>query len=143
MNKTQFPSSAIRKPGYMYCWLSGMTPSVRPANWYGPWGLELAHIASGAGKAVRKDDARAVVLLCSLAHRLHVSDADRLPSMNICERDWPTIDERHTLWLKREMDGSNYDEAYLQSIFIGKLPTPTRPPDFWCRMFMDNTGMLR
>ncbi|TXH16448.1 MAG: hypothetical protein E6R03_05420 [Hyphomicrobiaceae bacterium] len=136
-------AASIKKPGRLYCWLTGMTPSVRPENWHGPWGLEIAHIASGGGRAVRKDDARAVVLFSSLAHRLHVSDSDRLPTMTICSREWPTIDERHALWIKKHIDPENFDSDYLQSIWIGKLPEPVRPPDEFCKMFYRNTGMLR
>lgn len=132
----------IKRPGRLFCWLSGYTPSVRPEGWYGPWGLEIAHIASGQGRALRTDDERCVVLLCSLCHRLHVSDADRLPSMNICGRDYPTIDERHTLWIKREMDGK-LDMEFLKSIWIGNPPEPEKPPKFWNDMFFNVTGIMR
>lgn len=140
--RTGKPAAAIKRPGYMFCWLSGMTPSVRPENWHGGWGLELAHIASGAGRATRTDSAKAVVLLCSLAHRLHVSDADRLPTMHIAGREWPTIDERHTIWIKQKIDVENFDHAYLRSIWIGEPAEPEPPPKYWRDMFFNNTGMM-
>lgn len=128
-------SVAVKKPGMLFCWLSGYTESYRPPGWHAPWKLEVAHIASGQGRAVRVDDVRAVILLCPLAHRLHVSDADRLPVMTVAGRTWPTIDERHTLWLKKKLDPKNYDEKFLGKIWVGKLPTPVKPPQFWMDEF--------
>ena len=124
----------------VHCWLSGMRG--RPSNWHGPWGMEIAHIASGQGRARRVDDRRAVVVLCSLAHRCHVSDADRHPWMHINGEHWPCIDERHTLWLKAWMDPEWYDEQFLRSIWIGALPTPKRPPEIWQKEMYKNRGVL-
>lgn len=120
-----------------FCWLSAMP---RPLDWHGAWGLHVAHIHSGGGKAVRRDDRRAVILLSPLAHEVHVSDADRYPSRRIGGREWPTIDERHTLWLKENFDREYFDPEYLESIWIGKLPARVRPSWFWESQFLSNTG---
>lgn len=135
-------SRSIIRPGRRFCWLSGLTESARPDGWWAPWFLHVAHIASGAGVARRVDDARAVILLCPLAHQCHVSNSNLLTSMSINGVEWPTIDERHTLWLKKQLDPDNYDESYLQTIWISALPTPERPPEAWMRMLHRNTGIL-
>jgi hypothetical protein len=62
--------------------------------------------------------------------------------MNICGRDYPTIDERHTLWIKREMDGK-LDMEFLKSIWIGNPPEPEKPLKFWNDMFFNVTGIMR
>jgi hypothetical protein len=119
-----------------------MSESTRPKSWAGPWSLEIAHIASGQGRAIRVDDARAVIVLCSLAHRVHVSDSDKMPHMHIGGEQVPTIDERHTLWIKQQMDGE-LDEEFLRGIWHGSLPTPEKPPAYWCKLFTKNLGILR
>jgi hypothetical protein len=103
--------------------------------------LHIAHIASGAGKAIRVDDRRAVVLLSPLGHEVHVSNSDRLPFKVVCQKKIPTIDERHTLWLKQKLDPEFYDPEYLQSIWIGKLPDPEPPPIEWQERMLKNQGI--
>jgi len=135
-------SYEVLQPGRLFCWLSGWTQSYKPKNWNGPWKLQVAHIASGAGKAVRAQDRRAVIVLSPLCHDLHVSNSDRLPNKKIGNVVYPTFDERHTLFLKKIFDPEYYSEEYLQSIWIGKLPSPEPPPQRWCRELLDNQGIL-
>lgn len=135
-------SKSINKSDNQFCWLSGWTASYRPSWWFGPWFLHIAHIASGGAKAIRTDDIRAVVLLSPLCHQLHVSNSDSLPKMSIGGSEWPTIDERHTLWIKRRFDPENYDPDYLQSIWNGVLPNPERPPDFWMETMYKSQGLI-
>lgn len=135
-------SRSVLRPGRLFCWLSGWTPSYRPEGWYGPTALQVAHIASGGGKAIRVDDRRAVISLSPLCHMLHISDSEAVGSMAIGARVYPTIDERHTLFLKRLLDPDFYDPEYLQSIWIGRLPDPEPPPEQWCRELFDNQGIL-
>lgn len=125
-----------------FCWLCGRTPSLRPEGFHSPYYLQVAHIASGGGRAVRANDRRAVGLLCSLCHLVHVSDSDRLQAMNVGGQDYPTIDERHTIFLKGVMDEEYYDLEYLSTIWIGNLPEPEPPPAFWSSQLYKRTGIL-
>lgn len=115
---------------------------ARPDWWHSPWWLQVAHIASGGGDAVRKDDVRAVIALCPLAHDCHVSDADRFSVKKIAGREFPTIDARHTLWLKRYWHPEAYDEEFLQGIWKRRLPEPEPPPQFWRDMLFRNLGVM-
>ena len=103
--------------------------------------LEVAHIASGQGKARRVDDARAVILLCSLCHRLHVSNSDTYTEMRIAGHMFPTFDERHSLYVKWIMDPEFYDEEFLKGIWIGNLPEKERPPRYYSDRMADNIGL--
>ena len=132
----------VRGSGTFFCWLSGVTESVRPHNYFGPWKLQIAHIASGGGRAFRTEDRRAVVLLSPIAHDCHVSNSDRLPNKSIGGVLYPTIDERHTLYIKKFFDKEFYDEDYLNSIWIGILPQPERPPEYWCEQLATNQGIF-
>lgn len=142
MTNFRSDSSAVLRPGRLFCWLSGWTASYKPLDWHGPWVLNIAHIASGAGKAVRVNDRRAVVVLSPLAHDLHVSNSNSMPTKKIGRIVYPTIDERHTLFLKKVFDPKYYDEDFLQSIWIGRLPTPEPPPQRWCKELLNNQGIL-
>lgn len=136
-------SHTIKEIGKYFCWLSGLGARTPVDNWNAEWFLQVAHIASGQGKARRVDDRRAVVLLCPLAHDCHVSDSDRFTTKTICGKDYPTIDERHTLWIKREMDPDHYDPDFLSKIWIGNLPEPQEPPAFWNEWLFDNQHIMR
>lgn len=135
-------ASDIKQPGKLFCWNCGLTESMRPANWHGPWYLQIAHIASGQGRAIRVDDKRAVVLLDPRCHDLHVSDSDRLPTKWINGKEYPTIDERHTLWMKQQLDGP-IDWQYIEGIWNGLPPSPEPPPMYWRKVFTSNTGIFR
>lgn len=90
---------------------------------------------------MRVDDARAVIVLCPLVHDLHVSSSKRFPSKVINRVTYPTIDEQNTLWVKKEMGG--YDEEFLKQIWVGELPEPVKPHDYWCEIFTSNLGIVR
>jgi hypothetical protein len=62
--------------------------------------------------------------------------------MHIIGLELPTIDERHTLWLKREFDEEYYDEEFLSEIWIGSLPEPERPPEYWMKQLYRNQGIM-
>lgn len=134
------PSDSVRQSGNNFCWLTGM---VGPPEWWcAPWWLHVAHIASGTAKAVRVNDRRAVVLLSPLAHQAHVSVGSSTMSVNLYGREFPTITERHTLFLKQTFDPEYYDERFLQSIWIGRLPSPEMPPPFWRELLFNNIGAV-
>lgn len=140
--KPRGDSYAVKQPGKTFCWMCGRTPNFRPKNWYAPFGIEIAHIASGGGAARRVDDRRAVICACSSCHRRHVNNSDKLPSMTIAGETLPTFDERHSLWIKSKMDPEYYDEEFLQSIWIGRLPEPEPPPIFYTENLMNLTGIF-
>lgn len=135
------PSESVHESNKPFCWLGGDTANVKPEFWHGPWWMQIAHIASGRGRAVRVNDRRAVVLLSPLAHLVHVSDRGRLPFMSVGRQEIPTIDERHTLYIKRKFDPEYYDRDFLQSIWIGRLPEPEAPPEWWQERFVKNQGI--
>jgi hypothetical protein len=143
MNLERMDSHTIKEPGKYFCWLSGWRESNPPSNWYAPWWLQIAHIASGSGVARRVNDRRAVVLLCPICHMVHVSDSDKHSSMVINGKRYPTIDERHTLYIKQQMDPVHYSPEYLSEVWIGRVPEPEKPHDFWCEQFMQSTGIFR
>ena len=133
----------IKTANKNFCWLSGWGEFQSPIDWYGPWYLQIAHIASGSGVARRVDDRRAVILLSPICHMVHVSNADRHDSMVINGKRYPPIDERHTLYMKRELDPDCYSPEYLAQIWIGRVPEPEKPHDFWCERYLESTGIFR
>jgi hypothetical protein len=135
-------SASVLRDSRRFCWLSGWTASCGPKGWFGPRILHVAHIASGGSRAVRVDDRRAVILLHPLCHDLHVSNSETFSSKVINGVRYPTIDERHTLFLKKILDPDYYDPEYLQSIWIGKLPPPEMPPNRWLEEIFNNQGIL-
>lgn len=134
-------SSDVKQPGRMFCWLSGWTEGYRPNGWSGKWELQIAHVASGSGGALRTDDRRAVILLSPLAHMCHVSSVEREPTKTINGIIYPTIDASHTLWLKKFWDKSYWDEEYIYSIWNSNPPEPQRPPERWCQEIRKNLGI--
>lgn len=62
--------------------------------------------------------------------------------MHIAGEELPTIDERHTLWMKQKFDKENYDIEFLQKIWIGKVPQPEKPPEFWRNEMYKNQGLM-
>lgn len=89
----------------------------------------------------RVDDRRAVVLLCPLAHDLHVANRHAIPSKKIGGVHYPTIDAGNMLWLKKTFDPKFYDPKYLQSIWTGSLPSACRPDKMWLDMLLNNKGL--
>ena len=133
--------SEVFQPGRRFCWAGGDTEGNKPKWWGGsPFRLEIAHIASGEGSAKRVDDRRAVVILSTWAHRVHVADTRLRTAMRFhgAKEDTPTLDSRHTLWLKQKLDPEYYDREFLQSIWIGKLPDPEPLPLWWQQRMLLN-----
>jgi hypothetical protein len=135
-------AGAIRDiSGRRFCWISGLTKGTRPANWYGDWWLQVAHLSSGSGAMHRVNDRRAVVLLCPLVHECHVNDSERIAEKKIGGRSYPTIDASHLLWIKQIMDPGFYDPEFYSRIWTGSPPDPKRPPAYWMNMLFENTGL--
>lgn len=97
-----------------WCWLCGARPREQPRWWHAPWLIERAHIVA----APRRQDRRAVILLCSLCHRLeHGQEIDgRVLQLTLA----------HKLWLKLHRDPSNYDRKFLRANSHTNLPRAER-----------------
>lgn len=103
--------------------------------------MQVAHINAGSGSAIRVDDRRAVICLCPLLHRLHVSDSTRVPDIKIGPQRWPTIDNGNAVWIKQYFDPEFYDRDFLEKIWNGTPPKPKPLEDFWKVHLMDNIGL--
>ncbi len=90
---------------------------------------------------IRTEDRRSVVLLCPLVHDCHVASTERIPFKTINGRRYPTVDTAHLLWVKQFFDPEYYDESYLESIWVKKLPEPEIPPSFWLEQMLNNQGI--
>jgi len=102
-----------------WCWFCGRGKSEEPAGWFGPWLIERAHIVNNP----RREDVRAVILLCSLCHRAQHGQVIVLGEPCIAH----PLTLENMLWLKRAHDPDNYDREYLQRHYIGALPYAKRP----------------
>lgn len=111
-----------------WCWACGRGEFDRPLDWYGPWLIERAHIV----KNPRREDARAVVLLCSLCHKC--SHGEKVVTRERPVR-YPQLSIEHLLWLKRNRDGSRFSLTFLQSCSIKKLPPMHKPPADYLREY--------
>ena len=107
-----------------WCWGCGRGASFadKPPDWFGPWLIERAHIV----RKPRREDRRAVVLLCSLCHKAGchgeriILDGERV--------DRPKLELEHLLWLKLFFDPGFYDREFLQANCIQRLPLPRKLP---------------
>jgi len=103
---------------YPYCWWCGRGMEHQPESWYGPWLIERAHMVSSP----RVKDARVIVLLCSMCHRMQHGAQLTLPE---CKIGFPTVP--NMFWLKRRFDAERYDRKYLQQHSIARLPMSSGP----------------
>jgi hypothetical protein len=98
-----------------YCWLCGRCANEQPTWWYVPFLIERAHIVWNP----RAKDRRAVVLLCSLCHK--VQHGERF------QTDYPKITRANLLWLKWKYDRNYYDVGFLRCHSIQELPSRKIP----------------
>lgn len=99
---------------FPWCWSCGRGVENKPSDWFGPWLVERAHIVNNP----RREDRRAVILLCSWCHRLQHGEQLALPGCEALRLTVPSM-----LWLKATFDREYYDRDFLQNNCIGKLPT--------------------
>jgi hypothetical protein len=104
---------------FPHCWWCGRGVEHKPDSWFAPWLIERAHIVSSP----RVEDRRAVVLLCSMCHRVSHGEQLVLPSME--KLVVPQVS--HMVWLKKRFDHSHYDRAFLNSLSIAMLPRAKAP----------------
>jgi hypothetical protein len=106
---------------HTHCWLCGRGPDERPHGWFGPFGLERAHIVSSP----RVEDIRAIVAICTCCHRFYHGE-------RLILNGRPYATKRplrtHLLHLKKIRDPANYDRDFLRRYFAGKLPRASTPP---------------
>lgn len=124
---------------FAFCWACGRDRSHQPSDWYAPWMVERAHIIPGR----RVEDPRAVILLCSLCHRIsHAYKGGRF----FVEGEPYTItplDLSHRLWLKRRFDPGNYSRPFLETLAIKRLPTIHKPPLAYFKQLESRRGEIR
>lgn len=70
----------------------------------------------------REQDVRAVCILCRLCHQLHTPHGGTVRM--VASKEYETISNGNLLWMKQNFDPENYDEEYLQSVFVRLLPDP-------------------
>lgn len=117
----------LRSERKHYCWACGRGEHDHAGVWHGPWWLQLAHLRAGGG--VRALDRRAVNLLCPLCHTLHSHNGGRL--QRIGDVEIQQLSNANMVWIKREFDAEYYDPEYLQTLWIGLVPEPERPDDWY------------
>lgn len=96
--------------------------------------LQAAHLGSGSGSMIRKNDRRLVICLCPLLHDLHVASCDRLPTKRIGGIEYPTIDNSNAIWIKSVLDPEYYDPEYIQWNWKRIVPEPQPPHDHWLEL---------
>ncbi len=103
---------------HFFCWACGRTGNFRdkPRWWGGPWLIERAHIVNKP----RARDRRAVILLCSLCHKLQ--HGHRFSEVNM-----PGLSVEHMRWLKYCVDHSWYDEDFLKKHSVRQDMTMLEP----------------
>lgn len=101
-----------------WCWWCGRGQETYYApDWWGSvWLIERAHIVNKP----RVEDRRAVVLLCSLCHKLSHGETFnqetiRAPSLN------------NMLWIKERFDPGFYCRRWLRDRSVRSLPRKARP----------------
>ena len=82
----------------------------------------------------RREDVRAVVLLCSMCHDLQ--HGEDLPRAQLCA---PTLSTM--LWTKRLFDRANYSRKWLESNQVQRLPRIAAPPASVQKVFRRFRGL--
>ncbi len=98
-----------------YCWICGRDENQRPGWWHAPWLIERAHLVNQP----RVLDRRAIVLLCSLCHR--ISHGDNFPEINY------EITKANLVWAKAVYDESWFDPGFLRQHSVAAIPEPQEP----------------
>jgi len=116
---TKNPYDTIRLEFPPVCWACGRSDRDRPSWWNAPWLIERSHIVNKP----RAEDRRAVVLLCSLCHRIQHGET----FYNLRDAPVVPLTVANMLWLKRQHDPAFYDRQWLEAHTVGKLPRAKRP----------------
>jgi hypothetical protein len=114
----------------------------KPDWWHAPWFLQAAHVGSGSGAMVRKDDIRMVVCLSPLLHELHIADCEKMPYKVIGSHKLPTIDNANMLWIKQHMDKGHWDFDFVCHCWKGNPPKARRPHKHWVESLENKQGII-
>jgi len=105
----------LRDTDHPYCWCCGRDCSTLPIWWLAPFLIERAHIVNKP----RSKDRRAVVLLCSICHRVQhgaiIREAEH-------KKPFPAISLENMLWMKWKFDREYLDLGFLRTCSIRELP---------------------
>lgn len=115
-----------------WCWWCGRGLEHQPASWSAPWIIERAHIVNNP----RREDRRAVVLLCSMCHRVQHGEQLVLPGMTQIVR--PGLAQ--LIWMKRNRDPEFFCREFLQANHIGRLPSARAPHKTVLSMYQQRRG---
>jgi hypothetical protein len=102
-----------------FCWACGRGHDDQPEQWCGLWfENERAHIChSGLGRRIQ--DARLIVLLCTLCHMGVHGTAPKWWT-----EEYRPLTQGQLLHLKAVWDVKRFDTAFIQKHNIGALPRP-------------------
>jgi crossover junction endodeoxyribonuclease RusA len=106
---------------HKFCWWCGRTARDRPREWGALFMLERAHMVNKP----RRADRRAVIILCSLCHRIQHGDIFRWLERPIGGAI--TITLENMLWLKAAADPDYYDPVFLRTCSVRTIPEPVKP----------------
>lgn len=101
---------------FPFCWYCGREGFEVPSYWFAPFLIERAHIVNKP----RREDVRAVVLLCSVCHK--VAHGERVVGY---ERR--PLDQAGMVWLKSYLDRERFDPEFLQRNSVRRVPEPFCP----------------
>jgi hypothetical protein len=109
-------ASFLEDTRFPLCWYCGAWPNQVPSWWFAPFLIERAHIVNKP----RREDPRAIILLCSACHKAAHGERFRAYARK-------PLDKAGMLWLKSYLDGANFDLAWLQKHSVRILPKPVSP----------------
>jgi hypothetical protein len=102
--------------GEPFCWACGRRQCDRPLWWYGPWLIERAHIVNKP----RREDRRAVILLCSLCHKQQHGE-------RFAQDESAKLTVANMVWLKQKADAAWFDMAFLSRCSVRIVPDGVEP----------------
>lgn len=105
----------IQDTGYR-CWRCGRTIRNKPKWYFAEWRIDPHHIV----RHPRKRDRRAVVSFCAVCHSIQHEG-----SVFLHDRRRP-LDLSELMQIKAQFDPGFYDEVFLQSCNIQRLPDPSQ-----------------
>lgn len=122
-----------------WCWACGNDEHDAPLWYAGPHCIENAHIIGGPGRSRNQRCREAVVLLCSICHRLAHGERLQWSERREC-RSLPNLTRGNLLWLKRERDAFYFDAELLEVWAIGVLPELKPPAPHFRNLYRRNRG---